>query len=320
MWEIKSQQFDKEKIIHHGNQFLTGNLKLGIRGTLEEFGKNELVGLNIPFLYDQVDDKWREPVNAFNPLFTQVILDGNILNPLFIEPTYHEQALNLENGLMKRKTEFKLGIKSVTIESERFVSLADYRMIVHKYQVRFNMDSKVYIETGIDSDIWEINGPHYENISFQNEDSVLSVTGTTQEKKRCVTVHKKIDAKFKFNKLETFVKDGKILNAVEFDAKKDTVYTFYSYAYVGVDEKEKEIINKLSKYAYKGYDQLLQETSELFKRKWELANIELEGDEEIDLALRYSIYHLLILTPNDHRVSIPARGISGQTYKGAVFW
>src|SRR5690606_25758864 len=39
------------------------------------------------------------------------------------------------------------------------------------------------------------------------------------------------------------------------------------------------------------------------------------------LALRYSIYHLLILSPKSIKdASIPARGISGQTYKGAIFW
>lgn len=36
--------------------------------------------------------------------------------------------------------------------------------------------------------------------------------------------------------------------------------------------------------------------------------------------MRYSIYHLLILENVKYRHSIPARGLSGQTYKGAVFW
>ncbi len=37
--------------------------------------------------------------------------------------------------------------------------------------------------------------------------------------------------------------------------------------------------------------------------------------------MRYSIYHLLIIAPrHSEKTSIAARGLSGQTYKGAIFW
>ena len=37
--------------------------------------------------------------------------------------------------------------------------------------------------------------------------------------------------------------------------------------------------------------------------------------------LNYSLYHLLSIAPyHAESQSIPARGLSGQTYKGAVFW
>ena len=49
--------------------------------------------------------------------------------------------------------------------------------------------------------------------------------------------------------------------------------------------------------------------------------MEIAGNDQVQLALRYSIYHLLLLSPSISPCSsIPARGISGQTYKGAVFW
>ena len=38
-------------------------------------------------------------------------------------------------------------------------------------------------------------------------------------------------------------------------------------------------------------------------------------------ALNYSIYHLISVAPRHSKsLSIPARGLSGQVYKGAVFW
>ncbi|MGD9812863.1 MAG: hypothetical protein AB7D50_00050 [Bacilli bacterium] len=40
----------------------------------------------------------------------------------------------------------------------------------------------------------------------------------------------------------------------------------------------------------------------------------------IQFAIDYSIYHLLILENEKYKTSIPARGLSGQVYKGAIFW
>ena len=56
-------------------------------------------------------------------------------------------------------------------------------------------------------------------------------------------------------------------------------------------------------------------------KKWENCDVKIEGDDEAQLALRYSIFQLLIVAPvNGSANSIPARALSGQVYKGAIFW
>ncbi len=56
-------------------------------------------------------------------------------------------------------------------------------------------------------------------------------------------------------------------------------------------------------------------------RKWERAGVEIEGDDEAQHALRYSILQLLMVAPvTGSANSIPARALSGQVYKGAGFW
>ena len=39
-WEIKEVGYNKDQIVHFGNKFLIGILKLGVRGTLDEYQKN----------------------------------------------------------------------------------------------------------------------------------------------------------------------------------------------------------------------------------------------------------------------------------------
>src|SRR5581483_7662438 len=46
-----------------------------------------------------------------------------------------------------------------------------------------------------------------------------------------------------------------------------------------------------------------------------------DGDEEAQCALRFAIYHLVsAANPADERVSIGARALTGDAYKGHVFW
>jgi trehalose/maltose hydrolase-like predicted phosphorylase len=55
--------------------------------------------------------------------------------------------------------------------------------------------------------------------------------------------------------------------------------------------------------------------------RWEVSDLRIEGDPAAQRALRFAIYHLLsAANPQDGRVSIGARGLSGTAYKGHVFW
>jgi trehalose/maltose hydrolase-like predicted phosphorylase len=67
MDKIFANEFHKDTIPSDGNKYLLGNGYLGCRGTLDEYTKKELVGLNLPGLYDEVSGKWCESVNSPNP-------------------------------------------------------------------------------------------------------------------------------------------------------------------------------------------------------------------------------------------------------------
>ena len=55
--------------------------------------------------------------------------------------------------------------------------------------------------------------------------------------------------------------------------------------------------------------------------RWQASDVRIEGDPAAQRALRFAIYHLVsAANPQDDRVSIGARGLSGTTYKGHVFW
>jgi kojibiose phosphorylase len=55
--------------------------------------------------------------------------------------------------------------------------------------------------------------------------------------------------------------------------------------------------------------------------RWQASDIRIEGDADAQRALRFAIYHLSsAANPEDERVSVGARGLSGLAYMGHVFW
>ena len=58
-----------------------------------------------------------------------------------------------------------------------------------------------------------------------------------------------------------------------------------------------------------------------WRRRWENAEVRIAGDEEAQRALRFAIYHLIAAAnPADEHASIGARGLTGEAYRGHVFW
>jgi trehalose/maltose hydrolase-like predicted phosphorylase len=55
--------------------------------------------------------------------------------------------------------------------------------------------------------------------------------------------------------------------------------------------------------------------------RWTTSDIDIEGDDESQQAVRFAVYHLTsAANPEDDRVSIGARALTGDAYFGHVFW
>lgn len=345
-WVVKERGFDPGRITANGNKFMIGNGVLGYRGTLEEFGKGELTATIVAGLYDRVGHKWREPVNAPNGLAMALRWDGAPLDVLSggagehvgpaPEPLEHEQSLDLRHAVHRRRTTYRTADEAqVTVTSERFCSAARPHLIVNRISVESSRDGILTIVTGIDGDVWDINGPHLERLETGSDKDesgdVLTLTGWTHERNVPVSVAEAVDDGFgKQQERQLLRGETAIRRTLRLSCRAGTPYAWTKYVsvFTGLDETGEEAGDpRLAAIASSrearglGYDRLLREHAERWKRIWDATDIVVEGDEEAQLALRYSMYQLHIIAPDrSEKVSIPARGLSGQVYKGAVFW
>lgn len=100
-------------------------------------------------------------------------------------------------------------------------------------------------------------------------------------------------------------------------AKADKEYAFEKIAEITTTVDDFGIKDSIDQLCY---DVLKAEHKAEWDKIWEISEIQIDGDHEAEYALNYSIYHLNCIAPRNMKgKSIPARGLSGQVYKGAVF-
>jgi trehalose/maltose hydrolase-like predicted phosphorylase len=69
-----------------------------------------------------------------------------------------------------------------------------------------------------------------------------------------------------------------------------------------------------------GFDALLAEHRTAWARRWDDALVCIDGDPDLQLAVRFSLFHLMANVPTDGEAAVGARGVSGPSYRGHVFW
>lgn len=308
MKKLIKKGFSRDDIISYGNMFLIGNGHLGYRGTLEEYGKEQMVGLNVVGFYDRYQKLWRESINLPNPFFIEASLDEESLSVLKQVPLHHQMILAIDDGVFQRKSTFF----HAEIQSERFISQSVDQLICFSYTIRLKKDGIIRLRIGTDTDIYEINGPHFSSLKVKTEKNRVTVEGITNEKKTLTQVNQYC---FPRQSQVTFQPEQGMYQ-VEISGKTDQLYHFYCFSSLVENDQKRTF----PLYHAKDYAVLKKQHIQIFHQRWLQAGVQLTGDKKAQFALSYSIYHLLILGNPNYQTSIPARGVSGQTYKGAIFW
>lgn len=321
MKKLEKKGFARNDVILAGTRLLIGNGYFGYRGTLDEFSKAEMVALNLNGIYDQYSDLWRESVNAFNPLYTFVRVKDGELNPNRIKPIAHVAGIDLAQGLYYRETTFRLKEADITIKSERFADQKNRELLYSQYAIKATYPIEIDLYTGIDLDIYNLSGNHLEVQEVLDEVEFFFIKATTRELGLPVVVGETTTRNFR-QPGKVLIQNQKALRCYTIHMEADKEYILQKFT--GVSHTREDSFNYLDMLVTKaqkmGYARKKQDNLEFWEEKWSLAQVDIAGEEDVESGVNYSIYQLISARPYSDQVSLPARGLSGQIYKGAVFW
>ena len=322
-WTIREEGYDESKAATLGSRYLIGNGYMGIRGSLEEYEADKLPAINLAGIYDQ-SSGWREPINLPNGCYTYLRVDGETFRLPDEEPVSHGIELDYRHGIFHRHTTWHTTRGNVTLKTERFASMDDVHTIGMRFEISADFHADIELVTGIDTVVWDLNGPHLEKITMEEQQDMIMVTAKTHEAGIPIAVAETVVATYPVE-MKQIVKHHKMLHRIFFITMPGETYVTEKWvsAYTGKDCKDPKeaALQSIQKNRIEGYSSLCEKHIAHWEELWKHSQVQITGDAKAMGAVNYSLYHLHSIAPrHTQSLSIPARGLSGQTYKGAVFW
>jgi len=332
---IKDYQGKCEAILCLGNGYM------GVRSSLEESYTGQTRGMFIAGTYNRFDEaEVSELPNAADIVAMDIRLGSDEFNLETGKTEFYERCLDFKTGLLKREVDWKSpGGVSAKFMFERFVSLAELHTVGQRVKITPDRDIEITVRSGIDGTMTNSGTQHFSEGGkrFYDKKFLQNIQTTTQSRINFVTTsgfelyidNKQIniepfivmDRRKLFSVYTVPVKKGETLEI----SKISYIVTSFDAEYKDKTLKEiqEDCLIKAKEQNIKGFDALLKESTDKWDTLvWDNIPVTVETESNFEqLVIRFVQYHLQIMAPaHDPRMSIAAKGLSGEGYKGHVFW
>jgi alpha,alpha-trehalose phosphorylase len=95
---------------------------------------------------------------------------------------------------------------------------------------------------------------------------------------------------------------------------------FVAYHWGADDDLSARVDRTLDRARAVGYDAIEREHVKLVEAFWERSDVELDGPEGLQRAVRFNLFQLMQATARAEGLGVPAKGVTGRGYEGHYFW
>lgn len=353
-WLVTESGFDPERAGYHETVFTVGNGRMGTRGSLEEGHRGALPGTFLSGVYDAHDSPVIDLVNAPDWLAFAVRVDGVRLDVQSCAVLEHERALDLRQGVLHRRTVFEdRAGRRTRVETLRFASLAHRELCALRVEVTpENHDAPVTVESALDGHRRNLDRlPVYPDgttlapeVRWEKwaRSRHLAEVGRAHDAASTYLEMRTVDSGIHLGyaaslasaaePLRRVVREEyeRVAEVLDFEVaagetlRVDKLVTIATSRDAGVPADapvRDRCRDALARHRADGFDRCLAESRAAWEEAWEDCACEIVGDPEATRAVRFGTYHLLIAANGeDPTVNIGAKSLSGEGYRGHVFW
>lgn len=344
-WIVEEQIFDDRYLGKCEAIFTQGNGYLGVRNALEERYVGEQRGMFINGTFNRpIPSEVPELPNFPDVTVSDIFINGYRFHLERGSFTDYCRSMNYKTGESRRSLLWSCpdGTK-VKLCFSRFVSLCREHIICGKIEITpVDGTAAVSVESGLDARITNTGVQHFNTPDSRILDGKYMETAvTTGESGITGVLHVTNRAFVNGSPVEEkpmpYIRNRR--NIVTYNIglaagstlcieKLSSVYTTRDLAYVGITEEEaskkvrEDGLEEVKLAEKQGYDALFEESRAAWLTFWEKHDVKIDTENVLDkVAVRFAVYHLHIMNkPDDNRLGVGAKGLSGEEYKGHSFW
>ncbi|RZU46211.1 alpha,alpha-trehalose phosphorylase [Streptomyces sp. BK022] len=350
-WHVRETTLDLDVLAQSESVFALSNGHVGWRGNLDEGEPHGLPGSYLngvhevhPLPYAEAGYGYPESgqsvIDVTNGKILRLLVDDEPFDLRYGRLVSHERVLDMRRGVLERTCEWTSPAGStVRVRSTRLVSLTQRAVAAIAYEVEaVGRPSRVVIQSELvaNESLPESNGDPRAAMSLRSpleqEDGFAS-----GERLRLVHRTKRSGLRVAVAADHVVTGPGRTTSRSEsgIDVARLTVTSVLEPGHTLRVEKlvahgwsgtrslpamADQVDAALAAASHDGWEGLLADQREALDDFWARADVEVHGDEEIQQAVRFALFHVFQAGARAEQRAIPAKGLTGSGYDGHAFW
>ena len=350
-WNLRETHLDLDLLAQTESVFALANGHVGWRANLDEGEPHALPGSYLNGVYETrplpyaesaygLPETGQEIINITNGKLIRLFVDDEPFDVRSGELRSHERLLDFRSGVLTRRAEWVSPAgRPVRVSSVRLVSFTQRAVAAICYEVEpVDSQARIAVQSELLTNEQLPSADADPRVAAALEDPLsgeyYDATGTA-----AVLVHRTkrsglrvgaamehlIDCPAPVRAESRSFGDGGLVTAAAVLApgQKLRVVKFVAYAWsrarslTGVRD---QVWAALAAARQAGWDGLLAGQRRYLDDFWNRADVEVDGDPEVQQAVRFALFHVLQASARAENRAIPAKGLTGPGYSGHAFW
>ncbi len=350
-WSVRETGLNLDTLAQTESIFALSNGHIGLRGNLDEGEPHGLPGTYLNSFYElrplpYAEGGYAYPeseqtiINVTNGKLIRLLVDDEPFDVRYGKVQEHERELDFRNGVLRRSLRWTTRAgRTVRVSSVRMVSFTQRSIVAISYEVEpLDAPIRVVVQSELVAN---------EALPDQGKDprvgaalsSALESEEHLAQGTAGVLIHHTRVSGLRIGAAMDHIIEGPPGMVVEAESIPDIarvsvtgrlkpgerlrIVKLIAYGWSSLRSRpaiHDQVRAALSAARSTGWDGLLAEQRAYLDDFWASADVELEGDPEIQQAVRFALFHVLQAGARAESRPIPAKGLTGPGYDGHAFW
>ncbi|HVK75219.1 MAG TPA: hypothetical protein VM734_17940, partial [Kofleriaceae bacterium] len=350
-WTVHETSLNLELLARTESLFALSNGHIGVRGNLDEGephglpgtylnGVYELHTLPTPELAYGQPESGQSIINVTNGKLIRLLVGDEPFDLRYGELRSHDRVLDLRAGTLRRVVEWvSPAHRAMRVTSTRFVSFTHRAILAICYEVEpldgradVVVQSELVANEPVPLPAKDPRVAAAIEAPLESEDHIASgsasvlVHRTRRSGLRLAAAmtHEIAGTERAKTRAQCFPDSARFVVTDQLaPGQRLRLIKFVAYGWSEVRTMpalRDQVAAALAAAEDTGWDGLLAEQRGFLDEFWHHADVEIEGDSELQQAMRFALFHVLSAGARAERRGIPAKGLTGSGYDGHSFW